>query len=123
MAFQTDCIEVPDYLTEENEDMKFPPFFISVKFRQFIDWQTACMAAEFKLSCIMPAAILKAHFDGKQIVLDEPFDLPPNSPLVVTVLSSEESIEDAQWRDLSAHGLATAYGDDEPDYSAADVKR
>jgi hypothetical protein len=71
----------------------------------------------------MPAVTLKAHFNGKQIVLDEPFDLSPNSPLMVTVLSKEESSEEAQWRGAAAHGLARAYGDDEPDYSAADVKQ
>jgi hypothetical protein len=71
----------------------------------------------------MPAVILKAHFNGKQIVLDEPFDLPPNSPLMVTVLTKEESGDDADWQRLAAGSLARAYGEDEPDYSAADVKQ
>ena len=71
----------------------------------------------------MPAVTLKAHFNGKQIILDEPFDLPPDSLLMVTVLSKEESQEDAQWHDMAASALAMAYGDDEPDYSAADVKQ
>ena len=71
----------------------------------------------------MPAVTLKAHFNGKQIVLDEPFDLPPDSPLMVTVMPKEDSAEDAQWHILAAGGLARAYGEDEPDYSAADLKR
>ena len=71
----------------------------------------------------MPAVTLKAHFNGKQIVLDEPFDLPPDSPLMVTVLPKAESAEDVQWHGLAANALARAYGNDEPDYSAADVKR
>lgn len=71
----------------------------------------------------MPAVTLKAHFDGKQIVLDEPFDLPPDSSLVVTVLPKETENEDAQWHGLAAASLARAYGDDEPDYSPADVNR
>ena len=71
----------------------------------------------------MPAVTLKAHFNGKQIVLDEPFDLPPDSPLMVTVLPKKDSTEDAQWRGLAAGALARAYGGDEPDYSAADLKR
>jgi hypothetical protein len=71
----------------------------------------------------MPSVTLKAHFNGKQIVLDEPFDLPPDSQLMVTVLSKEDSHEDAEWHDLAAQALAKAYGDDEPDYSAADLKR
>ncbi|MGA2541385.1 MAG: hypothetical protein ABSG78_07450 [Verrucomicrobiota bacterium] len=69
----------------------------------------------------MPAVTLKAHFNGKQIVLDEPFDLPPNSPLMVTVLSKEESSEDACWHGAATRALARAYGDGEPDYSAADL--
>jgi hypothetical protein len=71
----------------------------------------------------MPAVTLKAHFNGKQIVLDDPFDLPPDSSLMVTVLPKGNATEDAQWRSLAADALARAYGDDEPDYSAADVKR
>jgi len=70
----------------------------------------------------MPAVTLKAHFNGKQIVLDEPFDLPAHSSLMVTVLPKEEATEDAQWRSLAADALSRAYGDDEPDYSDADVK-
>jgi len=66
---------------------------------------------------------LKAHFNGKQIVLDEPFDLPPDSSLMVTLLPKQDANEDAQWRGLAAHALARAYGEDEPEYSAADIKR
>ena len=36
----------------------------------------------------MPTVALQAHFDGEHIVLDEPFDLPANAPLVVTLLPS-----------------------------------
>ncbi|MGA3178787.1 MAG: hypothetical protein ABSF38_00440 [Verrucomicrobiota bacterium] len=71
----------------------------------------------------MPAVTLKAHFNGKQIVLDEPFDLPPDSRLMVTVMSKEDDTEDAAWHGLAAGALARAYGEDEPDYSAADIKR
>ncbi len=71
----------------------------------------------------MPAVTLKAHFNGKQIVLDEPFDLPPDSPLMVTVLPKEDSAEDAHLHSLAVDALARAYGDDEPDYCAADIKR
>jgi hypothetical protein len=71
----------------------------------------------------MPAVTLKAHFNGKQIVLDEPFDLPPDSQLMVTVMPKDDYPEDAQWHSLAAGALSRAYGEDEPDYSAADVKR
>jgi hypothetical protein len=69
----------------------------------------------------MPAITLKAHFNGKEIVLDEPFDLPPDSQLMVTVL--EHAFESAQWHEIAAHALARAYGENEPEYSVADIKR
>jgi len=71
----------------------------------------------------MPAVTLKAHFNGKQIVLDEPFDLPPDSLLMVTVLPEEDFTDDAHWHNLAAGALARAYGENEPNYSVADIKR
>ena len=70
----------------------------------------------------MPAVNLKAHYDGEQIVLDEPFDLPVNAPLVVTVLPTKGQEDRDGWRDLAARGLARAYGDNEPEYSEDDLK-
>ena len=70
----------------------------------------------------MPAITLKAHFDGQQIVLDDPYELPHNSQLIVTVLSPADEIERAEWARAAAAGLARAYSDDEPEYSPADVK-
>jgi hypothetical protein len=71
----------------------------------------------------MPAVTLRAHFNGQQIVLDEPFDLPPDAPLMVTVLSKQNSADEAQWLGLAGAGLARAYGEDEPDYYADDLKQ
>jgi len=31
----------------------------------------------------MPSITLKSHYDGQHLLLDEPFDLPINSPLMV----------------------------------------
>ena len=70
----------------------------------------------------MPIVALKAHFNGDHIVLDEPFDLPPNSPLIVTLLP-ELDTERADWEALAGESLARAYGPDEPDYSLKDIKR
>ena len=69
----------------------------------------------------MNPVTLPAHFDGQQIVLDTPYELPPNTPLTVTVLSEEDQ-EREDWYRLGAQGLARAYGDDEPEYTAADIK-
>jgi hypothetical protein len=73
----------------------------------------------------MPTVSLKAHYDGERIVLDEPFNLPADSPLMVTVLpgkSDSLSLERAEWSALSVESLARAYGEDEPEYTLADVK-
>ncbi len=72
----------------------------------------------------MPSVILKAHFDGERIVLDEPFEFSVNARLAVTVLPSIESDSDAErdaWSTLGIANLSRAYGDDEPEYSIADV--
>lgn len=68
----------------------------------------------------MSAITLKAHFDGKQICLDEPYELQPDTKLIVAVVSGD-SLEDERqaWLAASQAGLARAYGDDEPDYSRA----
>ncbi len=68
----------------------------------------------------MTTAILKAHYDGQHLVLDEPADLPTNTPLLVTVAAQDS--DRSGWMEFSAQNLARAYGDSEPDYSAADVK-
>jgi len=69
-----------------------------------------------------PQAItLHGHFDGVQIQLDEPFDLPMNARLLITVIQSTED-EKRAWLLLSRQGLASAYGNDEPEYNLMQVK-
>ena len=66
---------------------------------------------------------LTAHFDGEHIQLDEPFPLPPEARLLVTILP--EPPPDAareEWDAISKSGLARAYSDDEPDYPASLVR-
>ena len=65
----------------------------------------------------MPTVSLKAHYDGKSIQLDEPFDLPANARLMVTLLPSATDTDREGWSILSAESLARAYGEDEPEYS------
>lgn len=73
----------------------------------------------------MPTITLRAHFDGSQIVLDEPYELPPHSLLMVTILSdgASEQSDDPRWISISARGLARAYSDSEPDYAPTDGDR
>ena len=69
----------------------------------------------------METIILRAHFDGKQILLDDPYELSPNTNLLITVIHLPTA-EQKAWLELSAQGLSAAYGDDEPDYPLTLVK-
>lgn len=68
----------------------------------------------------MTPKTINAHFDGKQIVLDEPFELEPNMKIVVTILSEDDERE--EWRLAAMLSLARAYGDDEPEYGLDSIK-
>ncbi len=71
----------------------------------------------------MQLITLPAHFDGEQIRLDAPFDLKPDTRLLVTILPGPESDEDyADWLTASLRSLEQAYGANEPDYSMEMVK-
>jgi hypothetical protein len=71
----------------------------------------------------MATVALSAHYDGEHIVLDEPFDLPVNASLVVTVLptSAEMDAEDTWLRAIAASGSFDFLADPAEDiYTAAD---
>ena len=70
----------------------------------------------------MEARTLRAHFDGNQIMLDEPFELEPNTELLVTILPKALDEEREGWGHLSVESLARAYSDDEPEYSLDLIK-
>ncbi|HJP95842.1 MAG TPA: hypothetical protein VJ843_00565 [Candidatus Saccharimonadales bacterium] len=65
----------------------------------------------------METRTLRAHFDGNQILLDEPFELEPNTELLVTILPKASEEDGEGWARLSLESLARAYSDDEPEYS------
>lgn len=69
-----------------------------------------------------PRAIAKAHFDGQQIVLDEPLDLAPGTPLMVAALTEETAEQRAAWSRLAAGGLACASGQRELMYGQQNDK-
>jgi len=73
----------------------------------------------------MQAVTLSAHFDGKQILLDEPYTLAPNTKLIVTVLSEQSKVADEReaWLRLSRRGLEKTYGEDEVEYTSDMIKR
>jgi hypothetical protein len=70
----------------------------------------------------METKTLRAHFDGSQILLDEPYELEPDAELIVTVLSKPSDEERDDWMRLSLESLARAYADGEPEYSLDLVK-
>lgn len=70
----------------------------------------------------MKLQTITAHFDGKNICLDEPIDLSPNSKLLITILSEKLEIDGSDWETLSMIALERAYGKDEPEYTTALIK-
>jgi hypothetical protein len=70
----------------------------------------------------MATKTLRAHFDGEQILLDEPYELEPNTKLIITVLPETLEEEREDWARLALESLERAYGDDEPEYSLDLIK-
>lgn len=72
----------------------------------------------------MHEVTLRAHFDGKQILLDEPYELEPETRLIVTVLSENKvSDEREPWLHLSLKGLENAYSEDDAEYTLDMIRR
>ena len=59
----------------------------------------------------MQTVTIRAHFDGERILLDEPFEMEPNTQLLITVLP-ETDAEREDWLHVSAERLEAAYSDD-----------
>jgi len=64
---------------------------------------------------------IPAHFDGRQILLDEPCELEPNARLIVTILPNHDAEHDS-WLRLSADTLRQAYSNGEEEYSLDLIK-
>lgn len=72
----------------------------------------------------MPFVSISGHYDGHQVQLDEAIELPANTRLIITVLAErapDNEVEDG-YR-LSETALAAAYGEDEVEYTEADLRR
>ena len=70
----------------------------------------------------MDTVTLRAHFDGKQILLDEPFELEPDAKLITAVLPKSLGEEREDWARLALESLERADGDDEAEYSLDLIK-
>ncbi len=75
----------------------------------------------------MSTIALQAHFDGKQIVLDEPYNLPANASLIVRLLpaaisSTSESDSEEAWLKATRTSDAFTFLDDPAEdlYTIAD---
>ena len=64
---------------------------------------------------------IPAHYDGKQILLDEPITLEPGTKLIVTIIQNGDFDHDV-WAEFSLQGLNAAYVNDEPEYSLKMIK-
>lgn len=72
----------------------------------------------------MHEVTLQAHFDGKQIILDEPYELEPETRLVVTVLSENRVRDEREaWLHFSRQCLENAYSEYEPEYTLDMIRR
>ena len=75
----------------------------------------------------MHAITLPAKCVNNQIVLSEPFSIPEDRVLFVTILPSEKTPNGGRsfaqdWTGIAAAGLGLAYSDDEPEYTPAMLK-
>jgi len=69
----------------------------------------------------MQTVTLRGHFDGSQILLDEPYELEPDTKLIITVVETQND-EREDWARISLANLDRAYGADEPEYSLDLIK-
>jgi hypothetical protein len=68
----------------------------------------------------MKTVVVTAHFDGEKVQFDEPCQIETNARLVVVVLPPDDQRN--EWSRFSASQLAKAYGNSEPEYTAADLR-
>ena len=63
-------------------------------------------------------SILAQVIDPNHLELQQPVTISPGSNVIIMIVSLESIRESQTWYQLSAQGLATAYSDNEPEYSA-----
>jgi hypothetical protein len=63
-------------------------------------------------------SIVPAISQGDTLKLEQPLDLPMNTPVMVQVFTD---MEREDWLRFSSTGLERAYGENEPEYSEKDI--
>jgi hypothetical protein len=63
---------------------------------------------------------IHGHYDGTQVLLDEPCELKPNTKVIITVIEDDENDD---WYLLGKKSFARAYADDEPEISLDKIKK
>jgi len=53
----------------------------------------------------MPSITLKSHYDGRSILLDEPYELPTNAQTPVTVAAPVPGVDQKQWTSWGTRAL------------------
>ena len=76
----------------------------------------------------MKTITIPAKRNGPHVDPVEPLDIPENARLFIVIATPENDVEDdaefrADWHDLSAIGLAHAYGENEPEYTDSMIKK
>ncbi len=69
----------------------------------------------------METITLHGHYDGSQIQIDDPFEMQPNTKVLITIVPTDDA-ERIAWHNFSTQGLATAYSNDEPEYGINLIK-
>lgn len=69
----------------------------------------------------METITLHGHYDGSQIQIDDPFEMQPNTKVLITIVPTEDA-ERMAWHHFSTQGLASAYSNDEPEYALNLIK-
>lgn len=62
---------------------------------------------------------IRGHFDGTQILLDEPCELPPNTKVIIKVLQDDEETD---WLLIGKKSFARCYADNDPEYPLEKIK-
>ena len=65
--------------------------------------------------------LIRAHFDGERILLDDPVELERNAQLLVTVVPNNDE-ERESWMRVMAAQLDSAYNGEGDDYSLESIK-